>query len=164
MAPRGSPSANAFGLVPENAYEALAGKSFNYHFGRRKKALKDQKGKCMFCFGAARNPDHNLCDCPILKNLGLRIKKRSTADNLDREAASCLAAAASPASGATPPLTNHPPPDNPAGVASVQGTFGASTSGDEFNYEGKVDGAMYGRGGKSNATSAYLSHLAVLLP
>ena len=104
----------------------------------------------MFCFGTARNPDHNLCDCPILKNLGLRIEKRSTADNLDREAASCLAAAASPASGATPPLTNHPPPDNPAGVASVQGTFGASTSGDEFNYEGKVDGATYGRGGKSH--------------
>ena len=117
----------------------------------------------MFCFGTARNPDHNSCDCPILKNLGLRIKKHTAADNSDREAASRAVAAVSPASGATQPPTNHPPPDNPAGAASAPGTFSASTehvsydSGDEFDYEGKADGAMYGCRGKSNASSAYLS-------
>ena len=60
-------------------------------------------------------------------------------------------------------MTNHPPPDNLTGAASVPGAFSASTkqasydSGDEFDYEGKADGAMYGCGGKSNASSVYLS-------
>ena len=117
----------------------------------------------MFCFGTARNPDHNSCDCPILKNLGLRIKKHTAADNSDREAALRAAAAASPASGATPPPTNHPPPDNLAGAASAPGAFSASAeqasydSRDEFDYVVKVDGVMYGCEGKSNSSYAYLS-------
>ena len=34
LAPRGTPSANAVVSDPENAYGAMAGKSFIYHFGR----------------------------------------------------------------------------------------------------------------------------------
>ncbi len=33
----------------ENPYKALANKSFNYHFARWKKAIGENKGKCMFC-------------------------------------------------------------------------------------------------------------------
>ncbi len=47
--PARTPSANAAGTDPENPYEPLPSKSFNYHFGRWKKALKDQKGKCILC-------------------------------------------------------------------------------------------------------------------
>jgi hypothetical protein len=53
--PRGTPSANAAGTDSESPYEALSSKSFKYHFGCWKKALKEQKGKCMICFDTARN-------------------------------------------------------------------------------------------------------------
>jgi hypothetical protein len=79
--PARTPSANTAGTDPENPYELLSGKSLNYHFSQWKKALKDQKGKCMVCFGTARNPDHKTCNCPILKNLGFKLEKRIAADN-----------------------------------------------------------------------------------
>jgi hypothetical protein len=50
IAPHPTPSANAAGSEGESPYDALSTKSFNYHFGRWKKALKEQKGKCMVCF------------------------------------------------------------------------------------------------------------------
>jgi hypothetical protein len=54
-------SANAEGATPvdgENAYKALGAKAFNYHFGCWKKAIGENKGKCMFCHDTARNYDH----------------------------------------------------------------------------------------------------------
>jgi hypothetical protein len=65
--PRGNSSANATAGTDSHTdpYNSLASKSFNNHFGRWKKALKEQKGKCMVCFASARN-DHLTCDCPIL--------------------------------------------------------------------------------------------------
>jgi hypothetical protein len=39
--PRGTPSANAAGTNSKSPYKALSSKSFNYRFGRWKKALKD---------------------------------------------------------------------------------------------------------------------------
>ena len=79
--PHGTPSANTASTNSESpyTYKALSSKSFNYHFGRWKKALKDQKGKCMICFDTACNK-HTTCDCPIMKNLGFKIKKRSPSD------------------------------------------------------------------------------------
>jgi hypothetical protein len=77
--PHGTPSANAAVTDSKSPYKALSSKSFNYHFGRWKKALKDQKGKCMVCFDTARN-EHNTCDCPIMKNLGFKIEKQSPSD------------------------------------------------------------------------------------
>ena len=79
LPPRGPPSANAAGTDSKNPYDALSSKSFNYHFGRWNKALKEQKGKCMVSFDSARNK-HNTCDCPILKNLGFKIEKRTQSD------------------------------------------------------------------------------------
>ncbi len=81
LPPRGNPSANAAGADSGDPYDALSKKSFNYHFGCWKKAFKTKDGKCMICFGLARNPDHITCDCPILKNLGLKIEKQTGSDN-----------------------------------------------------------------------------------
>ncbi len=57
--PCGNHSANAAtGAANDahtDAYESLAAKGFNYHFGRWKRALKEQKGKCMVCLDTARN-------------------------------------------------------------------------------------------------------------
>jgi hypothetical protein len=62
-----TPSANAAEADHQKTYKALPGKSFSYHLGQWKKALKDQKSKCMVCLDRARNSDHKMCDCPILK-------------------------------------------------------------------------------------------------
>jgi hypothetical protein len=59
----------------KNAYKVLAGKPFNYHFARWKKALADNKGKRMFCHNTVRNTDHKTHDYPILKKLGMKIEK-----------------------------------------------------------------------------------------
>ncbi len=74
-----TPSANVIGSGPSdgnNVYEALASKSFNYHFGCCKKALAESKGTCMFCHDTAHNSDHKTRDCLILKKLGLKLEKR----------------------------------------------------------------------------------------
>ncbi len=64
--------ANATGADSDDPYDGLAAKSFSYHFGRWKKSIVDQKGKCMMCIDTARNPDHKTCNCPILKKLGFK--------------------------------------------------------------------------------------------
>jgi hypothetical protein len=95
----------------------------------------------MFCHDTARNMDHKKRDCPILKKLGVKIEKRTEANN--RNAASCVAKdnpspAPTLASSANPPL----PLDNSGGNSSLSGGFlaiaelGAYNSGNEYDYEG----------------------------
>jgi hypothetical protein len=150
LPPRGTPSANAAGSDSESPYNALSSKSFNYHFGCWKKALKDQKGKCMVCFDSTRNK-HNTCDCPILKNLGFKTEKRTPSDT-PHEAASRVATETPPSHGSTPSpapaLALAPPADSHQGSAVVPGAFSAATetmydSGVEFDYKGKSEGVMY---------------------
>ncbi len=43
----------------------------------------ENKGKCMFCHDTAHNTDHKTCYCPILKKLGVKIKKRIKVDNCE---------------------------------------------------------------------------------
>ena len=149
-APRGPPSASAAGADAENPYEALASKSFNHHFSRWKKAPKDEKGKCMFCFSTARN-DHNTCDCPIIKNLGFKLEKRNPSSTTPRDAASHVTTEVPPPNS-TPSPTSPPTPlptgGSQSGSAAIPGAFSAVTettydSGDEFDYEGKSEGVMY---------------------
>ena len=160
--PRGNSSANATAGTDSHTdpYDSLASKSFNYHFGRWKKALKEQKGKCMVCFASARN-EHLTCDCPILLNLGYKLEKQSPSDN-PRQAASRVATEPPPTQGTTPPPVPAPPKDSQPGSAVVTGAFSAVNetsydSGDKFYYEGKEDGAMYSAdtNKSSNATYAY---------
>ena len=106
--PCGNSSANATAGTDSHTdpYDSLASKSFNYHFGRWKKALKEQKGKCMVCFASARN-EHLTCDCPILWNLGYKLEKQSPSDN-PRQAASRVATEPPPTQGTTPPRCQLP--------------------------------------------------------
>ena len=147
--PRSTLSANAAGSEGESLYDALSAESFNYHFGRWKKALKEQKGKCMVCFDTAWN-EHNTYDCPVLKNLGFKIDKRTPSDN-PRDAASRVAteipqSPALPAPAPTPSLA--PPPasgDSQPGSMVAPGAFSEATE-----YDSR-DGAMYVN--KSNQSS-----------
>ena len=111
----------------------------------------------MICFDTARNK-HNTCDCPIMKNLGFKIKKRSPLDT-PREAASQVATEipSTPAPAPAPMPAPPPPKDSQPGFVVIPGAFSAVTettycnSGDEFDYKGKSDGAMYA--GNSKHTS-----------
>jgi hypothetical protein len=116
----------------------------------------------MMCFGTARNPDHPTCDCPILRNLGFKLEKRTGSDSAARDAASRVATDDGASAGPAPaPAPAAPVDTQPGSASSPPGAFSASSepasydSGDEFDYEGKADGAMYGIGGKSNASSVY---------
>jgi hypothetical protein len=103
-------SANAAGATPgdgKNAYKALAAKLFNYHFGRWKKAIGENKGKCMFCHDTARNSDHKSRDCLILKKLGFELEKRTGSDNAGGNAASRVTAP--PAGNASKPTSSPAP-------------------------------------------------------
>ena len=147
---RQSPSANAAGAGPgdgDNPYEALAAKSFNYHVGRWKNALVANKGTCMFCHGTSRTPAHKSRDCPILKKLGLQFTKRS--DAAPQKAASRVTAASAPTPSPEPASVSPPPADTAGGTTVIPGGFLAAAeldaydSGDDYNYEGKLDGAMF---------------------
>ncbi len=103
-------SANAAGATPldgKNAYKAFAAKLFNYHFSRWKKAIGENKGKCMFCHDTACNSDHKSRDCPILKKLGFKLEKRTSLDNAGGDAASRVTAP--PAGDASKPACPQPP-------------------------------------------------------
>jgi hypothetical protein len=154
--------ANAAGTTTaskgENAYAALAGKSFNYHFRSWKKAIGENKGKCMFCHDTARNNDHKTKDCPILKKLGMKLEKCTDVDNCPT--ASCVASAM-PALTPAPASIAPPATDTTVGFSSVPGGFLAAAKGDafdsgnEYEYEGKSSGAMYSRTTNLN-TASYL--------
>jgi hypothetical protein len=143
----------------------LSSKNFNYHYGQWKKALKDQKGKCMVCFDTARNSNHKTCDCPILKNLGFMLEKQSAADNPPRDATLRVASDAPvPTHSTNPPQAPSQLMDSQSGSASMPSAFAASMeqasydSGNEFIYKGKADGAMYGNVEKSKNTSSVYLH------
>ncbi len=120
-------------------------------------------GNFMFCHNSAHSTDQKSHDCLILKNLGVKIEKRTEADNC--KAVSCVAKEASMHAPATTSLSNPPPmSDNMAGSDSLPGGFSASTevgtydSGNEYDYEGKWSDAMYlgTASTKRNNSDAYL--------
>ncbi len=118
----------------------------------------------MVCFGTAHNSKHNTCDCPILKNLGFKLEKRTPADNQKQDAASrvvCLDAT-TPAQDSAHASVPNPAvaSDSQLGLVLAPGAFTAATeqesynSGDKFEYKGKSVGVMYSSGAKTNNTSA----------
>ena len=131
LAPHPTPSANAAGSKGESPYDALSAKSFNYHFGRWKKALKEQKGKCMVCFDTARN-EHNTCDCPVLKNLGFKIDKCTPSNNPCNAASRVVTEIPQPPALPAPAPTpsSAPPPasgDSQLGSMVAPGAFSVAT-------------------------------------
>jgi hypothetical protein len=144
-----NPSGNAAGAAPgdgKNVYKVLAAKSFNYHLGHWKKALSENKGKCMFCHDSARNANRKSRDCPTLKKLGFILVKWTDSDKAD--AASQVTA---PPTGDTtkPAQTPAPASDATSGSGSLPGGFSAAAepisynSGDDYDYKGKSSGSMY---------------------
>jgi hypothetical protein len=114
----------------------------------------------MFCHDTACNTDHKSRNCPILKKLGVKIDKRTEADN--RDAASRVASNAPSPSPAPTPSANPPPPlDNsgalPGGFSAIA-EVGVYDSGEEYEqYKGKSSGAIYlGTGSKSNTRDLYV--------
>jgi hypothetical protein len=157
-------STNAAVADSDNPYDALAAKSFNYHFGCWKKFFVDQKGKYMMCFDTARNPNHKTCNCPILKKLGFILVKWTAANNAPQDAASQVATdATTPAPAATPSSASIPSSDKQSCCsASIPGAFSALAdqasydSSDEFDYGGETEGTMYIGNSNSNASYNYL--------
>jgi hypothetical protein len=89
-----------------------------------------------------------MAKCLILKKLGIEIKKRLAADNSNTSAArvtSDSSSTATPTPTPTPPLAS----DTGGGSVIIPGACMASTeaetydSGDDFDYEGKYEGAFY---------------------
>jgi hypothetical protein len=118
----------------------------------------------MVCFDSARN-GLNTCDCPILKNLGFKIEKRTPSDTPPREAASHVVTETPPSHGSTPYLALAPAPAPPAdshqGSTVVPGMFLAATktrydSEDKFDYKGKSEGVVYTVDKSKNTNFAYL--------
>ncbi len=160
--------ANAVGATPvdgKNAYEALRAKSFNYHFGHWKKAIGENKGKCMFCHDTACNSNHKSRNCLILKKLGFKLKKRTGSANAGGDAAYCVTAP--PAGDASRPApAPAPASDTTSGSGSIPGAYAAVAEpdsydlGDDYDYKGKYSSLMYlgTWSGKPNSTSlAYIS-------
>ena len=93
--------------------------------------------------------------------MGYKLEKRLGSEPSNRDAASRVETDATTKSAPAPAPSLAA--ESQPGSASVPGAFTASTendsfdSGDEFDYEGKSDGAMYGTVDKSNAGYAYLT-------
>ncbi len=158
-----TPFANVATGDGENANNALAAKSFNYHFGWWKKALAENKGKCMFCHDTARNADHKSRYCPILKQLGLKLEKRVESDNTDAALRVTAPPTADPAKSALAPA---PSLDTNLGSGTLPGGFLVAAEpasydlGNKYDYEGKSSGFMYlGTPANSKSSRAYLSLL-----
>jgi hypothetical protein len=91
------------------------------------------------------------------------IKQLEQESVVSRDTASRVASTTSPApaQGENPPPAPAQPTDSHSSSASIPGAITASTeqgsydSGDEFDYEGKAEGMMYGSAGNSNAGYAY---------
>ncbi len=103
--PACSPLANSVDANPSNApaaYEAMEQVSFNYHLSRWRNSLLDTAEKCMIFHNLAWEKKHSTAKCPILKKLGITIKKQSAADNSNKFAA-CVTAESLPL-----PHLSHP--------------------------------------------------------
>ncbi len=154
-----TPSANAAGTSGNkaNPYEAMALCSFGLHVSCWHSGCKENSEKCMVCHNTSTKPAHHTKDCPILKQLGFKLVKRTPADGGD--AASRV--------GESPPPAPAPAAPAPAPAVSVDGgldgagtpgAFTAATeadsyeSGEEFDYEGKYEESVYNGKPKSNVS------------
>ena len=93
----------------------------------------------MICHNTSNKPARHTKDCPILKQLGFKLVKRTAADSDDAVSRVCETPSPAPA-----PATPAPAPTVSVdrGSAGMPGAFAASTkadsydSGEEFDYEG----------------------------
>ncbi len=159
------PSASAAGVSGDrsNPYDALAKCTFGFHVSKWRYASKDSSDTCLVCHNTSNKGVHNIKDCPILRQVGLKIVKRTPADG--NAAASRVgenpAPTPTPAPAAptpTPAPAAPTPAPNDGGSTATPGAFTAATeqdsynSGEEFDYEGKYEGSVYSGKSKSNVS------------
>jgi hypothetical protein len=100
--------------------------------------------KCLICHNSAQGNKHPATKCPILKKLGMKLKKHSAANNSNKSAARV---ASNAPTASTPAPAPAPPSDG--GLTTIPGACTASIevdtyeSGNEFNYKGKYKGTFY---------------------
>jgi hypothetical protein len=133
-----NPSASVAGSTNDrsNPYDALTKCSFGSHISKWRNACKDTSDFCMICHNTSNRGGHHSKDCPILKQIGLKLVKRTPADGND--AASRVGESPAPAPSPVP----NPPAPAPAsdgGSTTTPGAFTAATeqesydSGEEFD-------------------------------
>ncbi len=131
--------------------------SFNYHLSRWRKSLSESSDKCVICHNSARGNKHFTLKCPVLKKLGMRLEKRSAADQ-GPDLAARVASDSSCNPAATPSPASAPVPDS--GSSSLAGARMACTeaesynSGEKFDYEGKYEGSFSAGATKSSTKSS----------
>jgi hypothetical protein len=135
---------------------------FGTHISRWRIGCKDGCEKCLVCHNTSNKPAHHTKDCPILKQIGLKLVKRTPANGSD--AASCVGENPAPAPAPAPPA---PAPSANGGSAATPGAFTAATevasynSGQEFDYKGKNEGLVYSGKSRSNVSVyPHASHAA----
>jgi hypothetical protein len=162
-----NPLANAVNAAPrdgKNVYEALAAKSFNYHLDCWKKALLENKGKCMFCHDSVCNTNHKSRDYPILKKLGFKLEKWMDSDKAD-----ATSWVTTPPTGNTTKPAQTPAPASNAtfGSGSLPGGFSAAAepvlydSGEDYDYKGKSSESMYSGTSSDKPNSSSLAYISL---
>jgi hypothetical protein len=123
---------------------------FGTHILRWRIRCKDGCEKCLVCHNRSNKPAHHTKDCRILKQLGLKLVKRTPANGGD--AASCVGESPAPAPTPAPPT---PALSADGGLAATPGAATEAESydsGEEFNYKGKYEGSVYSGKSKSNVS------------
>jgi hypothetical protein len=128
---------------------------FGNHISRWQAGCKEGSKKCMVCHNTLNKPAHHTKDCPILKQLGLKLVKHTPADGGD--AASQVSETPAPAPAPTPPVPPVPPSAD-GGSSCTPGAFTVVTkvesydSKEDFNYKSKYEGSVYCGKSKSNVS------------
>ncbi len=148
-----NPSANAAGAsvsASSNPYDALANLLFNKHINHWRYNCKNSSEKCLICHKISRDKPHNAKKCPILKNIGLKLVKRSLAET----DTSTRALNDGPPPAPPPAPVTAPPPSENSGSGTAPESFTVATdpysyhSGDNFDYKGKLKSKVYDLGSK----------------
>ncbi len=160
--PACSPSANAACLSSNSGscYNAMASMPFSHHLTCWRCCLFDAGAKCIICHNPAQEAGPVTKKCPILKKLGLKLKKHLAADNSNDLAVQVMLEGPTPLP--VPAPSPAPAPDSGGGSASIPGACTASTeaetynSGDKFDYRGKYEGVLFDPSlNKKNSTSVH---------
>ncbi len=119
---------------------------FGLHMARWRSGCRENSKKCMICHNTSNKPAHHTKNCPILRQFGFKLVKRTAADGSDAASRIGEPPSAAPALAAPVPA---PMVSVDGGSADTPGAFTAATeadsydSGKEFDYKGKCKGLMY---------------------
>jgi hypothetical protein len=138
-----SPSTNTTGASGNNGfspYNAMGSQSFSKHLNQWHYNCKNGSKKCMVCQNTSQDKAHNTKDCPILKKLGLKLVKRTPANNNTASWVGQDRAPPAQPAAASPALVT--PSAESGGSGSAPGAFNIATkpeisynSGNKFGYE-----------------------------